>query len=56
MEKMGPTKILVTYFGYRDGQKLRDFAAELKELSTDEKDELVRLAAVELGVAVQQGW
>lgn len=50
--EMGVTKILKEYFGLKHGQKLMDFAEELKGLTADEKQELAELAAVELGVTV----
>lgn len=56
MEKMGPMKILVKFFGYKDykgeAAGLKAFNIELKELSDEEKRELVELAAKELGVEV----
>jgi len=39
-KKPGTTKILKEYFGMRPGTKLADFAAELKELSDEEKEQL----------------
>ncbi len=42
--------VLRKFFGYREGQGLKEFGAELKQLSTEEKQELAELAAVELGV------
>ena len=38
-EKTGAA-LLKEYFGYRAGQKLTDFAAELKSLSPEEKTQL----------------
>lgn len=38
-EKTGAA-LLKEYFGYRAGQKLTDFAAELKSLSPEEKAQL----------------
>ena len=40
------------YFGLLPGQTLSQFAAELKALSEDEKDELAAGAARELGVTI----
>ena len=53
MEKMGPMKILVKFFGYKVGEGLKEFNAELKQLSDKEKAELVDLAAKELGVEIE---
>ena len=52
MTEMGVTKILKEYFGLKDGQKLMDFAEELKGLTAADKLELAELVAVELGVTV----
>ena len=49
---MKPLGILKTYFGFKDGQGLKDFADEVKQLSPQEKRELAELAAKEMGVAV----
>lgn len=46
--------ILKKYFGLKDGQKLQEFAAEIRELTPEDKEELVRLAAEELGVEVSK--
>lgn len=51
---MSPMNILKTFFGYKPGQTLKEFAAEVKTLSLDEKTELVNLAAVALGVTVAE--
>lgn len=48
--KMKPIIVLKTFFGYKPGQQLKDFAEELRKLSPEEKSELVALAAKELGV------
>lgn len=50
---MKPLAILKTYFGYREGQSIQDFAAEIKELSPEEKQELAELAAKELNVTLE---
>lgn len=39
-KKPGTTKVLKEFFGLRPGTKLADFAAELKELSVVEKEQL----------------
>jgi len=39
-KKPGTTKVLKEFFGMRPGTKLADFAAELKELSDVEKEQL----------------
>lgn len=46
--------ILKTYFGYRSGQSIGDFAKEVKELTPAEKAELTRLAAEQLHVEVEE--
>jgi hypothetical protein len=47
---MGSTKALNAYFNQGEGKRpMKEFAAELKELSKEEKEELARLAAKELG-------
>lgn len=57
--KKKPMSILKEYFGtqteYKGLAGLRGFMAEVKELSKDDKDELVDLAAAELGVEVDRG-
>lgn len=45
-------KVLKEYFGYKEGETLQQFSAEIKALSDDEKMELATLAAVELGTTV----
>jgi hypothetical protein len=47
-------KVLMTYFGKKEGQSLPDFAAELKALSPEEKKELAEGAAKELGVELTE--
>lgn len=39
-EKKFSVKVLKEYFGLRDGDKLADFAKELKDLSEEEKIQL----------------
>ena len=39
-EKLFSVKVLKDFFGLRDGDKLADFAKELKELSDEEKIQL----------------
>lgn len=46
--------ILKKYFGLKPNQKLQEFAAEIRALTPEAKDELVRLAAEELGVEVSK--
>lgn len=46
--------ILKKYFGLKSGQKLQEFAAEIRTLTPEDKDELVRLAAKELSVEVSK--
>lgn len=52
-DKMTPIAVLKSFFGFKEGQKLAEFAQEVKALSPAEKDELVALAAKELGVEVE---
>ena len=52
-KKMGPTGILKKYFELKPGQTLSDFAAELKALSPEAKQELAEGAARELGVELE---
>jgi hypothetical protein len=40
--------ILKNFFGYKQGQGLKDFTAEIKALSSGEMTELATLAAIEL--------
>lgn len=49
--KKSKVSVLKDYFGFRAGEKLRDFSAELKELSAEEKLELAQGAAKELGMS-----
>lgn len=51
---MKPIAILKKFFGLKDGQTIADFLHEVKELSGDERNELVDLAAIELGVQVDR--
>ncbi len=44
--------ILKKFFGLKPGQKLQEFAAEIRTLTPEDKEELVRFAAIELGVEV----
>jgi hypothetical protein len=53
LKEMTPVQVLRTYFGTKPGQSISDFARELKELSAEEKAELVELAAIQLGVTVK---
>ena len=39
-KEKGPTVILKNYFGLKKDEDLRGFLAELKELSTEEKEQL----------------
>ena len=54
---MTPLKILLKFFGKLDSYKghssTKGFALELKELTAADKQELVELAATELGVDVK---
>lgn len=46
--------ILRNFFGFKEGQTLKQFSEEIKQLTEDEKNELASLAAVELGVELQK--
>ena len=51
-----PLKALAEYFNKGDNKKpLREFAAEVKELSEDEKLELGTLAAAAMGETISDG-
>lgn len=52
MKEKTPIAVLKEFFGYKAGETLKEFRAEIQALSQAEKDELVRLAAKELGVEV----
>lgn len=39
-KKKGPVVVLKEFFGLKEDQDLRGFLAELKELSTEEKEQL----------------
>lgn len=47
---MKPIAILMKFFGRKPGQTLAQFGAEVKKLSSNEKEELVELAAKEMKV------
>ena len=53
-ETMKPIVILKKFFGFKANQTLQGFAAEIQKLSKEERLELARLAAVELGVEVDE--
>lgn len=46
--------VLKEFFGYRQGDGLKEFNAELKQLSTANQLELAQLAAVQLGYTAEQ--
>jgi exonuclease VII large subunit len=48
-----PTAILAKYFREKD-QSLTDFAKEIRALTPEDKAELAALAAIELGVEVEE--
>jgi hypothetical protein len=54
MAEMAPVVIMKKFFGTKPGQTLQEFNEELKQLSPEERDELVKLAAAELGVEVKK--
>ena len=39
-KKVGDAKVLKDYFGLREGETIRDFAAELKALTPEDKEQL----------------
>ena len=43
-----PVMILKSFFGFKEGQTLKDFADEVKMLSENEKKELSELALIDL--------
>jgi hypothetical protein len=47
------TIVLKKFFGFKQGQSLQDFSAELKELSPEDKKELSEAAAKQLGVELK---
>ena len=47
---LGTLAILRKFFGYREGETMKDFADELKQLTPAEKWEMADLAAIEMGV------
>ena len=48
--KRGKASVLKEYFGFRAGEKLKDFSVELKKLSAAERLELAQDAASELNL------
>lgn len=50
MKGKGALAVLKVYFGYRSGDGLKEFSAELNQLSDKEKLELAQLAAKALGL------
>ena len=54
MQEMTPVQVLREYFGMKPGQSLADFAKELKELTPEDRNELVTLAAEKLNVTVKE--
>jgi hypothetical protein len=53
-KKMKPMAILKTFFGYLPGTGLKEFGVEMKALTSEDKKELVTLAAVELDLEVEE--
>ena len=45
----GDIKKLKGFFGLKPGAKLKDFSAELKALTTDDRAELIKLIDFEIG-------
>jgi hypothetical protein len=39
-ERLNATKLIKEYFGFKEGQKLADFAEEFKALTPDDKKQL----------------
>jgi len=51
-EAVSELKALKTYFGYKPGDGLKEFSAELRALTAEEKTELAVGAAKNLGVTL----
>lgn len=51
--EMSQIMVLKEYFGYRPGEGLKEFSAEVKALTPEDKTELAELAAKELGVTLK---
>lgn len=51
--EMTRAQILMSFFGKSEGQDLKGFNEEIKALSPDEKQEIVELAAKEMGVTIK---
>ena len=48
---VSPLKVLTDYFNVGEGKRpMKEWAAEVKALSTEEKAELAQLAAVAMGI------
>lgn len=54
MAERTETAVLKEYFGLKDGQTLSEFAAEVKQLSTESKHEMAVAAAEQLGHTLKQ--
>lgn len=52
-KRVGVLATLKMFFEHKPGQTLKEFAAEVRELSKDEQIELARLAAAELGTELE---
>lgn len=49
-KKQGALIVLKSYFGFKDGQTLKEFVAELKDLSDEDKLELAQAVAEGMGL------
>ena len=52
--KLKPINALMKFFGRKPEQTLTEFAAEVKELSPEEKHELASLACEEMGAELDE--
>ena len=53
-QKKGKLSVIRQYFGKKDGQSLSQFAAEVKQLTEADKNELAQGAAINLGLTQQE--
>ncbi len=51
---MKPLATLKKFFGFRPGEGISQFAAEVKQLSDEERIELARLAAEAMGTELDE--
>lgn len=53
-KKPGKIGTIKLYFGFRPGDKAKDFMEEIKALSTDERTELAIGSAINMGLTQDQ--